>query len=119
MDFFKDRQHLVIDDVVTIVYRNTVIHQISTIPGYVAKQAENRKFYADKSSAEPVSTVHGGHHILVPFTLEDGGHLGAHSHALLRSFTVVAIEKGRHPPFAYSDFSSSAQALTSRWVQRW
>jgi len=39
LDFFRDGQHLVIDVVVTTVHRNTVLHQVSTIPGYVAKQA--------------------------------------------------------------------------------
>jgi hypothetical protein len=70
-DFFRDGQHLVIDAVVTIVYRTTVLHQVSTIPGYAAKQAEDRKFDADKSSVEPVASIHGGPHVLVPFALED------------------------------------------------
>ena len=42
LDLFKDGQHMVIDGVVTTAYRNTMLHQVSTIPGYVAKQAEDR-----------------------------------------------------------------------------
>jgi hypothetical protein len=119
LDFFRDGQHLVIDAVVTTVYRNTVFHQVSTIPGYAAKQAEDRKFYADKSSAEPVASIHGGPHVLVPFALEDGGRLGAHAQALLRSFAALAVDKGRRPPLAYRDSSFSAPTLVSIWVQRW
>ena len=44
----------------------------------------------------------------MPFTLEDGGRLGAHAQALLRSFVARAKEKGRRPPLAYKDSSSSA-----------
>ncbi len=91
---------MVIDAVVTTVYRNTILQQVSTTPGYVAKQAEDRKLYAEKSSAEPVAAIHGGPYVLVPFALEDGGRLGAYAHALLRFFATLAIEKGRRPPFA-------------------
>jgi len=108
LDFFKDGQHLVIDVVVTMVYRNTILQQVSTIPGYAAKQAEERKLYANKSSAQPVASIHGGSHVQVPFALEYGGRLGAHAQALFRSFATLAIEKGRCPPLAYRDPSSSA-----------
>ncbi len=104
---------------VTTVYRNTIVHQVSTIPGYDAKQAEDMKFYADKSSAQPVASIHGGPHVLVTFAQEDGGRLGAHAQALLRSFAILAIEKGRRPPLAYRDTSSSAPTLASLWVHRW
>jgi hypothetical protein len=77
------------------------------------------KFYADKSSTDPVASIHGGPHVLVPFALEDGGRLGAHAHTLLRSFATLAIEKGRRPPLSYRDSSSSAPTLASLWVQRW
>ena len=75
--------------------------------------------YVDKSSTEPVATIHGGPHVLVPSALEDGGRLGAHAHALLRSFAALAIEKGRRPPLAYKESSSIAPTLASLWVQRW
>ena len=68
---------------------------------------------------EPVASIHGGPHVLVPFALEDGGRLGAHAHALLRSFATLAIEKGRRPPLAYRDSSSSAPTLAYMWVQIW
>ena len=44
----------------------------STIPGYVAKLAEDiRKFKADEKSPEPVSSKHGGDHVVfVPFAME-------------------------------------------------
>jgi hypothetical protein len=119
LDFFRDGHHLVIDALVTTVYRNTMLQQVSTVPGYAAKQTEDKKVYADKSSAEPVASIHGGPNVLVPFALEDGGRLGADAQALLRSFATLAIEKGRRPPLAYRDSSSSAPTLASLWVQRW
>ena len=100
----------------TVPYRT--LQQVSIVLGYAAKQAEDRKFYTDKSSVEPVASIHGGPHVLVPFALEDGGRLGAHAQALLRSFATLAIEKGRRPPRAYRDSSSSAPTLASLWVQR-
>ena len=119
LDFFGEGQHLVMDAVVTTVYRNTVLHQVSTIPGYAAKQAEDRKFYADRTSADPVSSIHGGPHVLVPFAMEDGGRLGAHAQALLRTLVVVALDKGRRPPFSHRAATPSVPTLTSLWVQRW
>ena len=50
LDFFADGRHLVIDAVVTTVYRNTVMEKVATIPGYAAKQAEDKKLLADKTS---------------------------------------------------------------------
>ncbi len=50
LDFFADGRHLVIDAVMTTVYRNTVLEKVATVPGYEAKQAEDRKFAADKTS---------------------------------------------------------------------
>ena len=100
LDVFADGRHLVIDAVMTTVYRNTVREKVATVPGFAAKQAEDRKFLADKTSTQPISVVHGGPHILVPFTIEDGGRLGAHAQALLRSLATMALGKGRTPPFA-------------------
>ena len=70
-----------IDAVVSTVYRNTILSKTSTIPGYVAKLAEDKKFKADEKSPEPVSSKHGGDHVFVPFAMhmEDGGTLGAHA----------------------------------------
>jgi hypothetical protein len=40
LDFFADGRHLVIDVVMTTVYRNTVLEKVATILGYAAKQAQ-------------------------------------------------------------------------------
>ena len=45
LDFFGLGRHLVIDDadvMVSTVYRNTILSKTSTIPGYVAKLAEDK-----------------------------------------------------------------------------
>jgi len=39
LDFFADGRHLVIDVVVTTIYRHTILRHITSIPGYAAKQA--------------------------------------------------------------------------------
>ncbi len=39
-----------INAVMTIVYRNTVMEKVATVPGYAAKQVEDKKFLADKTS---------------------------------------------------------------------
>ncbi len=72
------------------------------IPGYAAKLVEDRKFYADKTSKRPVSRIHGGLHTLVPFAVEDGGRLGTHAQALLRTLAERAVREGRssRPPYA-------------------
>jgi hypothetical protein len=44
LDFFADGRHLVIDTVMTTVYRNTALERVATIPRFAAKQAEDRKF---------------------------------------------------------------------------
>ena len=35
--FFADGRHLVIDAVITIVYKNTVLLKVAIVPGYAAK----------------------------------------------------------------------------------
>ena len=70
LDFFRYGQHILIDAVVTTVYRNTVLHQVSTVPGFVAKQVEDRKFYADKSSTDHVASIYGGPHFLCHLRLK-------------------------------------------------
>ena len=87
------------------------------VPGYAAKQAETKNFCADRTSADHIATIYGGPHVLVPFALEDGSRLGAHAQALLRSFATLVVEKGRRPPRAYRDSSSSTPTLASLWVQ--
>ena len=56
LHYFGLGRHLVIDAVVSTVYRNTILSAASTIPGHVAKMAEDKKFAAEKASDEPVSS---------------------------------------------------------------
>jgi hypothetical protein len=77
--------HLLLDGVVTTVYKNTKQRETREIPGYAVKLVEDRKLYADKTSKRPVARIHGGLHTLVPFAVEDGGRLGAHAQSFLRS----------------------------------
>jgi hypothetical protein len=119
LDFFADGRHLVVDAVMTTVYRNTVLRKVATVPGYAAKQAEDRKFLADKASSQPIAAIHGGPHVLVPFAVEDGGRLGAHAQALLRALATVALAKGRKPPFARGMDEMKHPMLVSLWVRRW
>ena len=51
LDFFADGRHLGIDVVLTTVYRNTILEKVATIPGFAAKQVEDKKLQADRSSA--------------------------------------------------------------------
>jgi len=39
LDFFVDGRHLVIDAVMTTMYRNMVLEKVATVPGYAAKHA--------------------------------------------------------------------------------
>jgi hypothetical protein len=117
--FFADGRHIVIEAVMTTVYRNTVLEKVVTVPGYAAKQAEDRKFLADKTSSQPIYAVNGGPHILVPFAIEDGGRLGAHAQALLRSPATATLTKGRTSPFANGVELMTHNMLVSLWVRRW
>ena len=59
--------------------------------------AEDKKSKADELSSQPVSCKHGGDHVFVPFAMEDGGTLGAHAHALLKTLAAEhAVSAGRH-----------------------
>jgi len=119
LNFFADGRHLVIDFVMTTVYRNIVLHKVATISGHATKQTEDKKFLANKSSRQPISTIHGGPHILVPFAIEDGGRLGSHAQALLRALATAALAKGRHPPLARARADLTHSTLVSLWVRRW
>ncbi len=59
LDFVANGRHLVIDAVMTTVYRNTVLNKVATIPRYAAKQVEDMKFLAEMISNQPISTLHG------------------------------------------------------------
>ena len=119
MDFFADGKHLVIDAVMTTVYKNIVMEKVATVPGFAAKQAEDRKFLADMTSSQPIATTHGGPHILVTFAIEDGGRLGDHAQALLRALAASTLAKGRMPPFARGLEDMTHPMLVSLWVRRW
>jgi len=59
LNLFVYGRHLVLDAVVTSVYRNFVLSKVSSIPGYATKQVEDRKIHADKISVHPIAIVHG------------------------------------------------------------
>jgi len=63
--------------------------------GYAAKLVEARKLYADKISERPAAKINGGRYTLVRFAVENGGRLGAHAHAFLRSLAERADCQGR------------------------
>ena len=50
LDAHAPGRHLLVDGVVTTVYRNTKQRETGNIPGYAAKLVEDKKFYADKTS---------------------------------------------------------------------
>ena len=107
-----------VDVVVTTVYRNTILQGAGSIPEYVTKQAEDKKFYTDMTSNQSIALIHGGPHVLVPFAMEDGGRLGAHALVLLRSLAIVTLDKGIRPPFAHRASRPSFPTLASLWVHR-
>ncbi len=72
MDFVEGGRHLIIDGVVTTVYRNSVLPKVAAILGFAPKHVEDRKFKADQDSLSPVSINHGGPHKLVPFAMFEG-----------------------------------------------
>ena len=83
-DFSDAGRHLIIDGVVTTVYRSTVIDKVASVPGCAAKLVEDRKFKKNADSPQLVAVAVGGRHTFVPFAMEDGGRLGAHAHATLK-----------------------------------
>ncbi len=101
LDFFAERRYLVIDVVVTTCYRNTIVKGDASVPDLAPKHAEVRKFYAGRVSTQPIVAIHGGPRVMVPFVMEDGGHLGAHALALLRALAIISLDKDSRPPFAY------------------
>ena len=124
LDFHAPGRHLLSDGVVTTVYKNTRQRETGEIPGYAAKLAEDRKFYADKTSERPVAKIHGGLHTLVPFAVEDGGRLGAHAQAFLRALAERAVGQGRRSRPPLRDLTGSVvrgdgATQVSLWVQRW
>ena len=124
LDFYAPGRHLLLDGVVTTVYRNTRQRETCEIPGYAAKLVEDRKFYADKTSERPVPRIYGGLHTLVPFAVEDGGRLGAHAQAFLQTWAERAVGQGRRSRPPLRDLNGSVvrgdgATQVSLWVQRW
>ena len=75
LDFAKGGRYLIIDGVVTAIYRNTILTKVAIRPGFAAKQVEDKNFKADADSANPVSTIHGGRHRFMSFAMEDRGRI--------------------------------------------
>jgi len=48
VDFAAAKRHLIIDGVITAVFRNSILSKVTTIPGFAAKQVEDRKFKVDE-----------------------------------------------------------------------
>jgi len=95
------------------------------IPGYAAKLVEDKNFYADKTSERPVAMIHGEEHTLVPFiTIEDGGCMGAHAQAFLRTLAKRVVRQGRRSRAPSRDRGGSVlrsdwATQVSLWVERW
>jgi len=119
LDFFAEGRHLVVDAVLTKAYRNVILKNAFAVPGYAAKQVEDRKLQVDRISSQPIAAIHRGPHVLVPFAMEDEGCLGAHVFALLRALAIVALDKGKHPPppFVYKSAGFFASTPVSLWVR--
>jgi hypothetical protein len=118
LDFFAEGRHLVVDAVLTTLYRDVILKNTSAVQGYAAKQVEDRKFQVGHVSSQPITAIHGGFHVLVSFAMKDGGCLRTHALALLRALAIVALDKGRRPPFAYRPAGLFAPTMVSMWVQR-
>jgi hypothetical protein len=93
--FFADGRHMVIDAVMTSVYRITVLSRVVTILGYATKPAEYRKFLAGRTVRHPIAAPHNGPHVLVTFAIEEEGRLGARAQALLMALATTALAKGK------------------------
>jgi hypothetical protein len=119
IDFFAYGRHQVIDAVITTVYKNTVLQQVAEVPGYVARQVEDMKFYADMTSSQPIASVHGGQHVLIPFAMEDGGRQGAHAETLLRDLATFVLAKGRTNLATRKMTDAPHSMLISLWIRLW
>ncbi len=110
---------MVIDGVVTTVYRNSVLDKVLSVPGYASKLVNDRKFKKDADCPQPVAVATGGRHTFVPFAMEDGGGLGAHAHATLKLLAKYAVGKGRLPPRARHVAPPLPPATVALWIRRW
>jgi hypothetical protein len=119
LDFAEGGRHLIIDGVVTTVYRNNILSKVAAILGFAAKQVEDKKFKADADSATSVSTVHGGRHRLIPFAMEDGRRIGAHGLAALRMPAEYAVTMGKSPPTSARARVLLPPEAVAMWMRRW
>ena len=124
LDYTAPGEHIQMHGVDTTVYKNMRQRETRGIPGYAARLMEDRKFYADKSSEQPVARIHGGRQTLVPFALEDSGRLGAHAQSFRRTLAEIAVSQGRRSRPATCDpngfiLRSDGASHVSLWVQRW
>ena len=119
MDFAEGGRHLIIDGVATTAYRNTILQKVATIPGFAAKQLEDKKFKADADSIHPVSAQHGRRQRFIPFAIEDGGRIGAHGQATLRMLAEYAVAKGKAPPMYARAAPLQHHEDVAMWVRRW
>jgi len=119
MDFAKGGQHLIIDGVVTTIYRNSVLSHVAIVPRFATKQVGDSKFKADEDSHNLVSTTNGGRHRLVPFAMEDGGRIGAHGQVALTMQVEYAVAKGRLPPHPSRASPLLPLDAVAMWVRRW
>ena len=107
------------DRVVTNVYRNSIMSKVAMIPRFAAKKVEDTNLRSDQTSANPISTAHGGRHTFVPFAMEDGGRIGAHGLAVLRMLAEHEVSKGKLPPRPRHAALPSPLVAVSLWVRRW
>jgi len=113
-----------LDGVLTSGFKNRCLRSTPTIPGFDAKQAEDQKFYADRSSRSPVSIAHVGPHVLIPFAIEDGGCLGAHAQPFLLELArrvVAHASQNRGLRLDSRGGVAKGERATSvaMWVQLW
>jgi hypothetical protein len=119
LDFVEGSRHLIIDGVVTTVYRNTILNKVAVIPEFTARQVEDKKFKDDADSANPVSTVHGGRHMLIPFAMEDGGRIGAHGQTALRMLAEYVVAKGKLHTMATRAAPLLPPEVVAMWTRSW
>ena len=118
-DFVEGGRHLIIYGVVTTVYRNTILTKVAAIPGFAAKQVEDKKFKVDADYANPVSTIHGGLHRFIPFAMEDGGRIGAPGQATFRMLAKYVVAKGKAPLMSARAAPLQPPEAVAMWMRRW
>jgi hypothetical protein len=93
--------------------------KVVVIPGFAAKQVEEKKFKADKDPLHPMSVVHGGRHKLISFAMKDGGRIGARSQAALRMLAEHVVAKEKLPPMSARAAPLLLLEAVAMWTRRW